>query len=372
MNTNLKIGNKMQTLSKNILLAVFVLTMLLLGVYTFFGIAYVEGHQMAMVETWNGVEKDPVGPGKHIYFRPTTDYIMYDMRVQSFVMNDKKTTDGEVNEGREKDAYQIEVGKGAQKIKMSLLFRWHYNPLLLSKIHQSVRNNVVAMNERIIRSNLMRLVKDKSTPKEALDIYSGIGLVNLQTEIDKSLTGLSEFKDVGIIADGFVIESIALDPKYEAEISLKQLAIQRAERMEKEAKANLQEAVAAEAKAQIVYKQAVVTAEKEKKVGILKKEQEKQEAVLTAQGKSEADKTKASGILEIGLAEAKVEQAKRDAAYVGEAGFRRAAVEIAQAKVGMFKDFRAVVPEKTALTMIDKVFADSIRGLNVQAQSNPE
>ncbi len=363
-------------------IAVGVLAVLVVCIIIFIGLAgveHVKGHQLAVKETWTGGVIDNVFvPKKYIYFRPTTDYIVYDMRVQNFIMNNLTHGDGEVNSGRDLDAYELQVGKGAQKVVISLSVRWHYNPDLLLTVHKIARNNPRVMEEKVIRNNMMRVVKDNATVQEALDIYSGVGLVKLQKDIGSKLKDLAEFHEKGVIIDGFVIERIDLDPKYEAEIALKQVAIQKALRMKKEEEANNAEAGAKEAFAMIAKKEAIVAAQKDKEVGILAKEQakqerilqaeaEKQEQVLSAQGKAAADTAKAKGILKRGIAEAKVEKAKRDAMYAGVAGERRASVEIAEARVTMFKNLKTVLPEKVAMTLIDASLASGIKGLNMNA-----
>ena len=70
-------------------------------------------------------------------------------------------------------------------------------------------------------------------------------------------------------------------------------------------------------------------AEADKAREILAAEAEKQKRVLEAEGNRDATLAMASGVLAVGEAEAKVAQLKRDANYAGEAGARRASVEIA-------------------------------------------
>jgi regulator of protease activity HflC (stomatin/prohibitin superfamily) len=350
----------------------------LLAVIVFFafaGIQHVEGHQLAIKETFmGGVDAKVYPPKKYIYFRPTTDFITYDMRIQNFIMNDKDAAEGETGLGRARDAYTFPVGKGNQPITVSMTLRWQYDSANLHAVHKNVRNDPIALQERVLRNPLMRIVKDKATTKEALTIYSGQGLVDLQQEIETALLNEQEFKDKGVQIVGFVIEDIGLDPAYAEEISKKQLAVQKALRMEKEKLANLKEADSAEAKAQIAKKQAVVHAEQLKEVGILAKEQEKAERVLQAEasaqekilaaeaakkdqllraeGERDAFIARAKGIEAKGLAEAKVDGAKRDAQYSGTAGQRRAAVQIASYRVEMLKGIRGIMPEKVAMTII--------------------
>jgi len=348
------------------------------------GIEHVEGHQLAIKETFMGGVDDKVyAPKKYVYFRPTTDYITYDMRIKNFIMNDKDAAAGEVGSGRDKDSYTFPVGKGNQPITVSMALRWQYDSANLHAIHKNVRNDPRALEERVLRNPLMRIVKDKATTKEALEIYSGTGLVELQQDIEDALLAEQEFKDKGVQIVGFVIEDIGLDPDYAAEISKKQLAVQKALRMEKEKLANLKEAETAEAKAQIAKNKAVVHAQQLKEVGILAKEQEKAERILKAEaaaqekilgaeaaksdqllraeGERDAFIARASGIKAKGLAEAKVDAAKRDAQYSGTAGQRRAAVQIAGYKVKMLQGIEGIMPEKVAMTIIGEGLQNNMK-----------
>jgi len=352
--------------------------------FAFAGIEHVEGHQLAIKETFfDGVDKDVYAPKKYVYFRPTTDFITYDMRIKNFIMNDKNAAQGELGSGRDKDSYTFPVGKGNQPITISMALRWQYDALNLHAVHKNVRNNPRDLEERVLRNPLMRIVKDKATTKEALTIYSGTGLVELQQEIEDALLAEQEFKDKGVQIVGFVIEEIELDPDYAAEISKKQLAVQRALRMEKEKLANLKEADSAEAKSQIARLKAVVHAKQIKEVGILAKEQEKAERILKAEasarekilgaeaakkdqllraeGERDAFIARASGIKAKGLAEAKVDAAKRDAQYSGTAGQRRAAVQIAGYKVKMLQGIEGIMPEKVAMTIIGESLQSNMK-----------
>lgn len=370
--------NKLRNVNFQVMIGTAIAATVIITILSFaiFGIAHIEGHEFAVKETWGGVSPEVVTPGRYVYFRPTTDFIHYDSRTYTFVMNNKTTKEGEIANGREQDRYEIEIGKDSQKIWISLQLRWRYNIAKFMEIHKYIRNEPEIAEERIIRGNLMRVVKDCATQKEPMAIYSGKGLVALQLEIERILKTHPEFVDKGILIDGFVIEKIDLDPKFEQQIAAKQLAEQRTLRMKKETIANTEEALSEEAKAMIAYKRDIVTAEKNKQVGILEKEREKQarilnaeaekqEQILSAEGKKIGDLEKAAGVLKLGLAQAEVDLAKSAALYGGESGKRRADVEIAKARVDMFTNMKAVVPEKLALTLLDKGFGENMKGFTV-------
>jgi hypothetical protein len=95
-------------------------------------------------------------------------------------------------------------------------------------------------------------------------------------------------------------------------------------------------------------------AEANKAQEILKAEAEKQKRILEAEGNRDANLAMASGVLAVGEAEAKVAMMKRDAMYAGEAGGRKAQVEVAIAQAeklnGLFKGVQ-IVPERTILNV---------------------
>lgn len=388
----------MNGLSKMVTLLI-VLGIAFVGFFFFVGIAHIEGHQLAIRETFvggvdktGGEMKDGIfHPRRHFYVRGLTEYALYDMRVHHFVLNDKTEKDGESGEGRAADALWVQFA-GGQKGKLSLDLRWRYNQSHLLTTHGTVRNDINMMHEKVIRNALQRIVIDKCTVLTALEAYYGETRVKLEKDIDESLKNLPEFTDKGIIVDGFVMQ-IALDPKYEEEIAQKVTAGQRQARMEAEKLANDKQADAERSKAQIEANQKIVAAEAAKQVGILQKEQEAQQTILTAEaankaailaaqaekqkrvleasGESEANELKAKGNLAIATAEAKGEELKKLAKYDGTSGEIRARVEIAVAQAEKLKgifDGAKILPNQAFVSVMDS--AEAAGGVKPVLQIN--
>lgn len=348
--------------------AAIILVIIAIIGFSIMGITRIEGNQLGVKEGWDGVQEEPLTPGVHIYCRLTSKIIKYDMDTQIFVMNDVSEADGEIAEGRVKDSYQIQL-KGGMDAWVSMALRWHRDPDKIIYHHKNVRKDV---EEKVIRKILQRVVKDSATVCTPLNVYAGEGLVQLQKDIDDDLMAHKELIEKGVVPELFVLEGIKLDSKYVDEIKLKQVNVQKALRMEEEKKANVKEAEAAEAKAMIAKKKAIIDAQRNKEVGILEEEMkaaqvglkadaEKVKRIAEAEGKRDADIAEAKGIEAKGLAEAIVEKAKRDAMYADEAGARRAEVEIWNARVGVLSGIKGVLPEKVVQVLIDHALSDAMK-----------
>lgn len=246
-NNNKNMNNKPQ--SSSLIIGAIVLLIAIVATLLSVEFVTIKGNELGVKETWSGgVSEEILQPKTHVVSRWTTDVIKYDASSQVFVMNDKNNND-ESGAGRTKDAYLVQSAEG-QDMKISLNLRWRIDPAKLVSIHKTVR---LAMEEKIIRPVVMRVVKDEATKRKAIDAYSGEGLVQLQSNIQTSLTGSGEGKELserGIIVENFVIEHIELDPKYIEEIKGKQIATQKTLRAAEEQKAADAEALVAKSKAQ--------------------------------------------------------------------------------------------------------------------------
>lgn len=391
---------------------VALLIVLAIGFFAFFlfvGIAHIEGHELAVKETFTGGVDTTGGenrdgiyhPRRNFYIRGLTDYVIYDTRVHHFVMNDKTEKEGEAGEGRAVDSLWVQFSggskangtneavmgtSGGQKGKLSLDLQWRYNPSRLLVTHAAVRNDPNMMQEKIIRNVLQRVVLDKCTVISALDAYYGESRVKLQNDIENALRENKELQDKGVIVDNFLMQ-IALDPEYEKQIALKVTAFQSAQRFEAEKLANDKAALAKTAEAQIAANSLIVSGEAAKRVGILAKEQAQAEAILTAEGakqaqvkaaeasnqsailaaqaekqkrvleaagESEANQELAKGVLALATATAKGEELTKLAKYDGKAGELRAQVEIAGMQADKLKGMLSgvtVLPEKAFITL---------------------
>jgi len=217
----------------------------------------------------------------------------------------------------------------------------------------------------ILKRTIVEIVNKVARPHSALSIYSGQGFVDFVQMLETELKDAETLKERGIFVENTIVYSVHLDPKYEAEIASKVIAIQEtlkikeqtiaaqeaAKRMFAESQANVekirQDSEASKIK---MVKQAEADNERE----ILAAQAEKQKRVLEAEGNRDANLAVASGILAKGEAEAKVEQLKRDAMYAGEAGSRRASVEIAGLQADKLKGMLngvSVISDKALFNM---------------------
>ena len=282
-----------------------------------FKIITVEGNQLGIKETWSGgVSPEILQPKTYFLFPGWSQTVFkYDASSQVFVMNDKPMDqESKHAAGREKDGYLVQSQEG-QDMKISLNLRWRLDPLKLVSIHKTVRE---AVEEKIIRPVVMRVVKDEATRMKAIDAYSGEGLVKLQSTIQSALTGSgegAELKERGVIVENFVIEHIELDPKYIEEIKGKQIASQQTLRAVEEQKAAEAKALVAKAEAQANFNKMVVEAERDAKVkvtgaqalnesAIIAAKAEAQKLILEAEGKQKSMEAIAKGTLAMGQAEA--------------------------------------------------------------------
>ncbi|MFZ9681766.1 MAG: SPFH domain-containing protein, partial [Cephaloticoccus sp.] len=204
-------------------------------------ITTVEGNEIGVKETWDGgVLPEPLQPKTYILFPGFTQKIYkYDMSSQVFVMNDAAMNT--YGEGRGRDSYLVQSSEG-QDMRISLNIRWRRDPMHVVDLHKTVRENV---EEKILRPELMRVVKDQATTRTALDAYSGEGLVKLQSDISSALMAPdAELRKRGVIVENFVIEHIGLDPAYVEQIKARQVAVQERLRA-------IEETRAAEARARL-------------------------------------------------------------------------------------------------------------------------
>lgn len=342
----------------------------------------IEGHQLGVMETWNGGVDDKVYHPKTYFLTPNEKMFIYDASSQVYVMNDQD--DGtEKGEGRPHDAYLVQSSEG-QDMYISTSTRWRRDPAHLVAQHKTIRNDV---EEKVIRPVLMRIIKDQATSMKAIEAYSGAGLVQLQAAIEKALRGQSEGegKDLaerGIFIEGFVIERIRLDPKYIEEIKARQIAVQKQLRSVEEQKAAEQAALVAKAEAQAGFERAVVLAKQEAEVtvtkaqadnekSILAAKAEKEKSILEAEGKKMAQIAMAEGTLAMGKAEAEAKRLLLEAwAVPGAEAFVQ--VEVAKHAAEAFKGIQGYIPESMTINTLSGSFVEAVKAIATgKATSTP-
>lgn len=340
-----------------------------------FEITTVHGNEYGVKETWSdGVVSDPLPPKTYFLFPGFSQKITpYDMGMQVWVMNDKADKE-ERAEGRAVDSYLVQ-SKDQQDMRISLQVQWQRDPKHVVELHKVARD---AVEERLIRPEVMRIVKDEATKRTALDAYSGEGLVTLQNDIERRLSDTQgELRQRGVHVTKFVIEHIGLDAKYTEQIVARQVAIQAKLRADEETKTAIAQAEKAKADAQANYEKTLVEARRDKEQAILKSEAEKQQSVLAAEadaqrvalgakaekdqnvlkaeGEKIAGELRAQAILALGKAEAE-SQKLRLSAYAVPGADAFVKIEVAKSLGTAFQNVKGYLPAGVTYNTVAKDF----------------
>lgn len=259
-------------------IAIVAIIALLIGSVLIVKVRSVDGNEVGIVQTWDGIEPN-VKPGGATYFLfPgfSKQLFTYDVGVQTYVMNDKDDKQ-EVAEGRKTDAYVVQ-SKDQQDMRISLRVQWHRLPDKIIDLHRYAPNNV---EERLLRPVLQSVVKNQATLLTALEAYSGAGLVELQADILKALRADGELSRF-VFIDGFVIEHIGLNKEYTDQIVARQVAVQEKLKAEEQTKASIAKAEKAKADAQADYEKTLVEAKRDKEKEILNQQAVSEKAIIAA------------------------------------------------------------------------------------------
>lgn len=329
----------------------------LIATFLLVGYQVVEGNERAVVQDWQeGVLTDLWHDGTHFYIPLTTTPYVYNVGTDKFIMGNENLYSGKGADVVDYPAFTITTGGSGkeQPATFSVTLQYHLDPAKLVTLHNKARQNY---EDQIIKPALTRIISDLATQKTVLDFYSGSGRVELQKNIEVAITEHPAMSEAGIVVETFVIDQIKLDENYVNEITGRQLATQKKLRAIEERKAAIENAKKVEAIAEADKFERLVKAEASKQEAIKAAEAEKQTSILKAEADRFRKEQDAKGLLAQGLAQAKVDNARKTSRYAGESGARQAAVEINQARVEMFKNFNVngIIPEKAALTFINGV-----------------
>lgn len=365
----------MNTKSIISIIAVFMLLVMTLATVR---IQTVYGHEVGVKETWGGGVINEVLPPKTYVLIPGFMQKIYKYSVgqQKYVMND--VGDVEFGEGRPNDAYVVQ-SSDQQSMRISMAIQWRRDPLMAVELHKTLQDNI---EERLLRPELMRIVKDEATTLTALEAYAGSGLVRLQQSIQNKLRHPEgELHKRGVIIDNFVIEHIGLDKKYIGEIEARQVAVQARLRNIEETKAAEEAANKAKAEAQADYERQVVAARRDKEVGILSAqksaeqqvlaatasarqvelaaEAEKNRNILNAEGDKEAGYLRANAIEALGAAEAEATKLKLQA-YAVQGADAFVKIEVAKSMADAFKNIQGYLPESMNVTLLAEQYTSGV------------
>jgi regulator of protease activity HflC (stomatin/prohibitin superfamily) len=344
-------------------------------------ITTVEGNEIGVKETWEGgVEPDALQPKTYVLFPGFTQKIFkYDTSSQVFVMND--AANSTYGEGRARDSYLVQSSEG-QDMRISLNVRWRRDPAFVIEQHKTVRDNV---EEKILRPEIMRIVKDRATTRTALDAYSGEGLVKLQSDISSALMSPeADLRKRGVIVENFVIEHIGLDPAYVEQIKARQVAVQERLRAIEETRAAEARAERAKAEAQAAYEKALVDAKRDKEVGVLEAQKQAEQSVLAATasakqvelaaeadknrnvlaatGEQEAALLRAQAIEALGKAEAEATRLKLSA-YSAEGSEAFVRIEVSKSMSEAFKNIDGYLPQDMTINLLSDSFLQAVHAV---------
>jgi hypothetical protein len=330
----------------------------LMFVIKFMGIQTIEGNERAVVQHWNdGVLPELWQPGTTFYNGITTTPYVYHIGAQRFIMG----------EGRDADVGPFKVTTGGEGNEQPAIFystlQYSLNTSKLVQLHNKCNYRC---ESSVIKNTLTRLISDTATQQKVLDFYSGAGRKALQDSIEQAIRTHPALVNIGIVVENFVFDRIVLDSEYVGKIAARQLAYQDKLKNIQETAAAEEAAKKTEALAEADKLKKIVEAEAKKQQRIKAAEAQAQEVELAA--KADATKIKeqaaadrfrkeqdAKGLLAQGLAEARVAEAKRNSKYSGVSGLRKAQVEIARARVGLFQNMaiKGVLDKDVALTIIN-------------------
>ena len=334
-------------------------------------IVTVDGHEYAVKETWTGGVEDEVFAPRTYFLWPgwSQEMYSYDCSFRVFVMNDDDSGD-EYAEGRPGDSYKVQSSEG-QDMKISFRIQWSLDPEKLVSIHTRARTD---FEEKLLRTPSLRIIKDQATQVEAIQAYSGKGLVALQKAIEAELTNPEGMlASNGVIVHEFVIEGIELDPDYIGEIKDRQVATQSQLTAIEEQKAAQAEALVAKALAQADYEKQVVEAERDARKRVVAAEAAKAQIVLAAEGERlkkveeatgfrDAEVLRAEGIKAVGLAEAETKSALFAAWSInGASNFVK--VEIADRLAKAYSGVQGFIPEGMSVNVLADGFNSAVEAV---------
>lgn len=331
---------------------------LVIGLFAFVGWTTIEGNERAVVQDWRtGVQEDLWTDGTHFYVPLFTTPHVYHVGAQRFIMGGS----------RDADVGPFKVTTGGEGNEQPAIFhatlQYSLDTSKLVALHNKCNTRC---EQAVIKNTLTRIISNQATQLKVLDFYSGTGRTALQDSIEREITKHPALTSIGIVVENFVFDRIVLDEDYVGKIAARQLAHQDKLKNIQETAAAQEAAKKTEALAQANKLKRIVEAEAAKQEEIKAAEASNESRILAAKAQAQEIKEKAAaeryrkeqdakGLLAQGIAEAKVAEAKRNSKYSGVSGERQASVEIARARVELFKNMaiKGVITENTALTIIN-------------------
>lgn len=344
--------------------------LLLAVVLAFQSIGFVEvkGHQAAVVEKFygedKGVQSQLLENGRHFYVPMFSKPYVYNVGTDNFIMGNSQYYSGKGTDFVDFPALTIKCGGRGQEqpATFSVTLQYYLDTDKLTALHVQAQKQY---KDRLIKPALTNIIKSLTVTQHVLDFYTGKGYNDLQHAIEERIKTDPTLVKAGIVVSTLVIDQIDLNKEYEKEIEDRQLFTQRKLKEDEQKKAADAKALREEAEAQGDKLKRIVSAEADKQEKIKAAEAQNESRILAAKAEAEEIKQKATaeryrkeqdakGLLAQGLAEAKVDKERKMSRYAGEAGRRQAQVEINQARIGMFKNFKSDIVTEKAFFSITK------------------
>lgn len=320
-----------------ILVTLFILT-------RFIAVIKLEGNQIGVVQDWSGVKEQVMLPGTHFYNNFFNDIYSYDIGTQKITFDQK-----DQNPESEYPRILLDIGEnGGQKAWIAMSVNYHVSADKIVTLHkQGIGKTYESV---VLKREIIDVVNEIARPRNALSIYSGEGFVKFKNDIEDSLKTNHVLKDRGLEVENIIIYKVYLDPQYEQEIAGKQIAIQQKLRKVEETLAAQEEAKRIFAMSQAEVEKARQEAEAAKIREVTNAEAQAKKVILAAEAERDSNLARASGELAVGKARAEVKKLESISLYEGEAGERRANVDIKRAQAETMKELTghiSILPEKT-------------------------
>jgi len=179
------------------------------------------GHRGVLFSLAQGVLSRQLGEGTHVVVPFVEKAVLYDVRTRTFTMSDE-SAEGEIRG----DAGLSTLTKDGQEVKVDLSVRFHPDPENVFRLHQSVGQDYL---NKVIRPEIRSQTRLAIAQYPVSDVYSV-----KRTEVEKLINDRLRASLSGhhVIVDEVLLRNIVFSKAYADAVELKQIAQQRAQRME--------------------------------------------------------------------------------------------------------------------------------------------
>jgi regulator of protease activity HflC (stomatin/prohibitin superfamily) len=307
-------------------------------------------------------------------------------------MNNAPDADEKFAGGKKKGELVLKSSDN-QNVYVTATMQWRRDPEKVCMQQEKYCNvdDDEAFEELVLFTPLFKTIQNQVTVLDAITAYSGEGNVQLQKDIYEALKNYPEYKDAGVIVEGFTLD-VKFEPAFIEPIVNRQIAIQQQSMYKEQTLAADQQAKVAQAQAGAEKNRRVVAAEGDKQVAILKAEQEnaqvvlqaeaaqkqvvlqaegaKQQVVLQAQGEKEAAQNRADAILAVGKSTAEAKKLEFTA-YDAPGAKVYASMQIAESAAKAYSGIKGFIPEKMNITTLSDNFVGGVRSFTMPLGNNP-